>query len=112
MAKNPLDLKHVKSVRVIALQDLETNEIAGKIVANFSDNGVCTAQAFIHTGKLSQWQMKPVSCGGAGYDKLNSCLADMFYWQCFENWSEVKDLEAGLLNKWFESHGYKATVLV
>lgn len=111
MAKNPLTLKHVQSVRVVVLQDLNTNDIVGKIIANYSDNGVCTTQAFIYGGKFADADLAPTSCGGSGYDKFNSCLCAIFG-NLFETYKEVSDLDAGLISKWFEQHGYKATSLI
>lgn len=110
------DLKHTSSVRVIALQSTDNNEIVGKIVANFSDLGVCHTQVFFWGGKFNENKhyelgFPMVKCGGAGYDKLNSNLADIFR-PHFESYSEVADLDAGLIEKWFASHGYIATTLL
>lgn len=78
--KNIFDFPHVKSVRAWAL--MLKGEMAGKIVANFSDNpngSVCAAQVIIWTGPLSSKEIRPVAlgkAGGYGYDKFSAAVSD------------------------------------
>ena len=77
--ENIYDMKHVKSVQAFAL--LLNGKLAGKIVANYSDNfngSSCTASLFCWAGVLANNEaknVKPMACaGGYGYDKLASCM--------------------------------------
>jgi len=109
--KNVLNLKHASSVRVLVLQDAITNDIVGKIIANFSDGGICTTQAFIWGGKFGEADLSAKSCGGSGYDKFNSCLTAIFL-DVFDNYQDVKELDSGLINFWFANHGYNVTTVL
>lgn len=110
------DYKHIKSVSVLVPQDMQTNEIAGKILTNYSDGGVCTSKAFFWSGKFSEGDffengLKLVSCGGSGYNKLHSNLCAMFQ-PFFENYADVSGLDSGLINAWFEQHGYRVHEII
>lgn len=92
--KNIFDYSHVKSVSVSVLLD-NKGEIAGKIIANFSDNpngSVCTAQVIIYKlpktikPKIKKYNTEFLEdstfespfigkAGGYGYDKLSSAIA-------------------------------------
>lgn len=100
-------LKHCASVSVWVLQDATTLEIAGKIISNYSDAGVCTTQAWIYSGSLASDTFMRSSCGGSGYDKLNSNLCAIMSERF--NYEQARDLDAGLIQKWFASYGYLAT---
>ena len=100
-------LKHCASVSVWILQDAITLEIAGKIISNFSDAGTCTTQAWIYSGSLASDTEMRASCGGAGYDKFNSNLCAIMSKRF--NYDQARDLDAGLIQKWFVNHGYLAT---
>lgn len=76
--KNIFDQKHVKGVRAYAL--LLNGKLAGKVIANFSDNpagSVCTADLIVWAGPLknSEDNRKMERAGGYGYDKLAACLS-------------------------------------
>ena len=77
--KNIFDFPHVKSVRAWAL--MRKGKMAGKIVANFSDNpagSVCTAQVIIWTGPLSEEKIEVPAlgkAGGYGYDKFSAAVS-------------------------------------
>lgn len=93
--KNIFDYAHVKSVTAYVLMD-KKKEIAGKIIANFSDNpngSVCTAQVIIHklpktiVPKVKRYDSEFLKdktfdapfigkAGGYGYDKFSSAVAD------------------------------------
>lgn len=82
--KNIFDYKHVKQTSVIVLFDTKTNELAGKIIANWSDNPmgtVCTAQVIIYGDEKRGIKLKANKhiligkAGGYGYDKLSSAIA-------------------------------------
>lgn len=111
MTKHVTQLKHTGSVSVIVFTDMETKELAGKFIANHSDGGVTTAQCWFWQGKFStdkhyELGFKTVKAGGSGYNKIHSCLTQSFR-DHFETYGEVADLDAGLLHKWFNSHGYQ-----
>ena len=98
--KNIFDYSHVKSVSAFALINIDTAEIVGRIIANFSDNpagSVCTAQIFFDHPKLvkktesykteflkGQTFEKPLigKAGGYGYDKLSSAICTALYHNC------------------------------
>lgn len=113
------DLKHISAVRVIVLQDAKTQSIDGKIVAQFSDAGVCTAAVYIYDGALREkWlsvyrpgETVTAKAGGANYDKLASCVCNVMK-PLFASYADVADLDSGSLIKWFASHGYSASVLL
>lgn len=110
--KNILENKHVQSVSVLVLQNADTKEIAGKIISAYSDSGICKTQAFIRSGKLANPEHSLIAqCSGGGYNKLHSNLMSMFH-PVFNDYQAVKDLDAGLLHKWFNSHGYILTEVV
>lgn len=72
------DLAHVKSVSVFVLLHPEHAGIAGKIVANHSDNpngSVCTATTHVFGGPLRVLPGITGKAGGYGYDKLSSAVA-------------------------------------
>ena len=100
-------LKHCASVSVWVLQDATTLEIAGQIISNFSDSNVCTTQAWIYLGSLANDTSMRASCGGSGYDKFNSNICAIMSERF--NYDQARDLKAGLIEKWFASHGYIAT---
>lgn len=113
------DLKHISAVRVIVLQDAKTQSIDGKIVAQFSDAGVCTAAVFIYDGPLrDKWlsvyrpgEVVTAKAGGCNYDKLASCICQIMK-PLFPHYSEVADLDSGSISKWFASHGYIASIVL
>lgn len=113
------DLKHICSVRVIVLQDATTKEIDGKILAQFSDAGVCTAAVYIYDGSLrDKWlsvyrpgEVVTAKAGGCNYDKLASCVCQIMQ-PLFPHYSDVADLDSGSIQKWFASHGYLASIVL
>ena len=105
------ELRHCASVSVWILQDAETKELAGKIISNFSDGGVCTTGIWIYGGKLATDGSLQRSCGGSGYDKLNSNLCALMRSK-FDSYKEVADLDAGLIESWFLKHDYLATAVL
>ena len=114
--KHIQEYKHIASVSVLVLQDINTKEIVGKVLTNYSDGGVCTSKAFFWGGKFSEGEFyengfKIVSSGGSGYNKLHSNLCAMFA-PFFETYAEVSDLDSGALNSWFERHGYKLNEVI
>jgi hypothetical protein len=77
MKKNIFDSKHVKGVKAWAL--LSNGEMAGKVVANYSDNPmgtVCSASVIIWSGQLKDKITNDGVCigkaGGYGYDKFSA----------------------------------------
>lgn len=92
--KNIFDYSHVKSVSCIALIDKTSKEVAGKIIANWSDNPngfACTAQVSIyhpeHYDLKTSYSNKKYEysdgyipnlaigkASGYGYDKLSSAI--------------------------------------
>lgn len=77
MTKTAFDLKHVKSVCCIAL--LHEGRVAGRIVANYSDNpngSVCTATIHVWGGPLNNLPSMTGKAGGYGYDKLEAAVSD------------------------------------
>lgn len=114
--KNILDYKHVQSVRVIVLQDAETQELAGKIIANYSDSGVCTSKVWIYKGKFSEGEFFEYgfglnSAGGSGYDKLSATICAAFR-PFFDSYQDVAELDSGAIESWFRKHGYIATTIL
>lgn len=108
--KDILSMKHVESVRVMAIQDAKTNDIVGKIISQFNDSGTVATKAYIYSGALAGLKLSQKSCGGGGYDKLNSNLMAIF---CDHfSYQECKDLEAGNLNSFFNRHGYSVFTLL
>lgn len=113
------DLKHISAVRVMVLQDATTKEIHGKILAQFSDSGVCTTAVYIYHGSLrDKWhsvyrigEIVTAKAGGCNYDKLASCVYQIMK-PLFTNYSDLADLNAGSISKWFASHGYIASVVL
>lgn len=105
-------LKQCKSVSVWVLQDAVTQEIAGKIISHYSDAGVCSTEAWIYQGSLAN-DDSPMQarCGGSGYNKFASNLCAIMSSK-FETYADVRDLDAGLIHKWFAKHGYVATQLL
>lgn len=93
--KNIFDYNHVKSVSASVLLDSK-GEIAGKIIANFSDNSngsVCTAQVIIYKlpdtvkPKIKRYDSEFLKddtfespfigkASGYGYDKLSTAIAN------------------------------------
>ena len=108
--KDILNMSHVASVGVIAIQDAKTNDIVGKIISQFNDSGTATTKVYIHSGALADLELKQKSCGGSGYNKLNSNLMSMFC-DHFE-YQDCKELEAGSLNAFFNRHGYSVFTLL
>jgi hypothetical protein len=109
--KDVRQMKHGSSISVIVLQDIETKELVGKILTQYSDNGVCSSEAWIWDGKLSKDTLKTdrlcANCSGSGYDKLARNLCRMFL-PFFESYGEVSDLDSGMMVTWFKQHGYIA----
>ena len=108
--KDILNMSHVASVGVIAIQDAKTNEIVGKIISQFNDSGTATTKVYIHSGALANLELTQKSCGGSGYNKLNSNLMSIFC-DHFE-YQDCKELEAGSLNAFFNRHGYSVFTLL
>lgn len=125
MTKNIIDYKHVKSVSVLILTD-KKKELAGKIIANYSDNpsgSVCTAQVFLYPSfktikpKIKKYDKSLLviggqpydapligTAGGYGYDKLSSAIANAFERNCTEH-PPIKFNGAGIgaVKEWFKN---------
>jgi mannose/cellobiose epimerase-like protein (N-acyl-D-glucosamine 2-epimerase family) len=109
--KDVREMKHGSSISVIVLQDSATKEIVGKILTQYSDSGVCSSEAWIWDGTLALKTNRICArCSGSGYNKLASNLCNMFR-PFFETYSEVSDLDSGILESWFAKHGYIATTI-
>jgi hypothetical protein len=73
------DLSHVKSVKAWGL--LYKGKMAGRMVANYSDNpmgSVCTATVSVWAGPLKPQELYAGkgtgTAGGGGYDKLSAAV--------------------------------------
>lgn len=74
--KSAYDQIHVKSVKAWAL--LFNGEMAGRIVANYSDNpngSVCTATVGFWNGPLKDTNASTGRAGGYGYDKFSAAVS-------------------------------------
>jgi len=74
--KSAYDQKHVKAVKAWAL--LFNGEMAGRIVANYSDNpngSVCTATVGFWNGPLQDKNTTTGRAGGYGYDKFSAAVS-------------------------------------
>ena len=76
--KNIFDMKHVRGVKAIAL--LKKGEMAGRIIANYSDNpagSVCTVmvQIYGHKNGADGRNWATGTAGGGGYDKFSAAVS-------------------------------------
>ncbi len=74
--KSAYDQIHVKSVKAWAL--LFNGEMAGRIVANYSNNpngSVCTATVGCWNGPLKDTDASTGRAGGYGYDKFSAAVS-------------------------------------
>jgi hypothetical protein len=121
------DLSHVKSVSVLVLLHPDHPGIAGRIVANHSDNpagSVCTATTHVFGGPLHVLPGITGKAGGYGYDKLSSAVASSINairkaksieYRTEEEVAKVRALpdarfggvgESGIA-EWFKQYGYR-----
>ncbi len=74
--KSAYDMPHVKSVKAWAV--MFSGEMAGRIVANYSDNpngSVCTATVGFWNGPLKDTVASTGRAGGYGYDKFSAAVS-------------------------------------
>ncbi len=122
LARSAFDCKHVKSVSCWAL--LWRGELAGKIVADWSDNpagSVCTCTVVIYAGPLAELEKATGNAGGSGYDKLSAAfvsamgrsnLCDLVSAEVENGLRKVHSAGEAPMRKWLESLGYTVHVLL
>lgn len=128
MAKNIFDYSHVKSVTAWALIDAKTNESAGKVIANYSDNpngSVCTCQVIIWNAR--KYGLEPehtttrlaigedfthetpciAKAGGYGYCKFSQAFQDAVRKGFKNSECRVGGRGEGAVREWLEEHGLR-----
>ena len=78
--KSAFDFNHVKSVKAWALTF--KGEMAGRIVANYSDNpagSVCVASAGFWGGPFKDKEHSTGRAGGYGYDKFSAAVSEALH---------------------------------
>lgn len=106
------DMKHVKSVSATVI--LIDGRVAGRIVANWSDNpagSVCTAVVMVWAGPLRDMPVCTGKAGGCGYDKLSAaiCLAIRNVLVSIDDYTMPVFDGAGMssVHAWFKGLGYE-----
>lgn len=112
--RNVFDLKHVQGVRAWAL--MHKGKMAGKIVANFSDNpagSVCTAQVIFWTGPLADnseagARKGPAlgKAGGYGYDKFSAAVEQSLIKQGIDPKVSMGGVGDSAVKTFLEKNGY------
>lgn len=113
-AKSVFDMKHVKSVSAVCL--LLNGRVAGRIVANWSDNPagtVCTVRIGIQAGPFSEMPVVQARAGGFGYDKFSTACATALLSVLHKNNTELRKLAEKMdgagesrVAAFFQSFGY------
>lgn len=109
--KNIFDFKHVKGVKAWVL--VHKGEMAGRIVANYSDNpcgSVCTAQVMFLKGPLHKDEIPksiPLGrAGGYGYDKFSAAVGKSLRLQGIEPKEEISGRGDSSVKGFLEKNGY------
>lgn len=115
LAKSAFDGSHVKSVSAYVLIHADSDrpgKVAGRIVANYSDNpngSVVTATVHVWDGPLAACPSTTGRAGGYGYDKMSAAVYDALDRAEWEGKPTVPHFNgAGMseVTRWFESLGY------
>lgn len=114
--KYATELKHCRSVRAVALTDMTTGRMVGKIIGHWSDNpngAVCTVTLYQYGHNAMT-----TTAGGGGYDKYADCLTRLAWRTVDENdptidWKVVERdrlsnfLPLNGVEQWFEQRGVR-----
>jgi hypothetical protein len=133
LARSAFDGSHVRSVTAWALTHPDHPGIAGRIVANWSDNpngSVCTATVAVFTGPLAFIPNTTGNAGGGGYCKFSAAVCDAL-WRARESSATIGHLDQAEREKldtldgltfngagesavcaWFEKHGYQVVRVI
>ncbi len=112
--KTAFECSHVKSVRAWGL--VYQGNVAGAVVANYSDNksgSVATVTINVYYGPIAMWRghlpdMPTGKCGGAGIDKFAVAFHSALHQlpNLPKSESERKMNSTSEIRNFFESHGY------
>lgn len=115
LARSAYDGSHVKGVSAYVLIHPDSDrrgKIAGRIVANHSDNpagSVCTATVHVWSGPLEPMPATTGKAGGYGYDKLSAAVHDAISRANWTDKPKIPDFAGAGMSaaaRWFESFGY------
>lgn len=107
LSKDAFDGRHVKSVTAWAI--LHNGEMAGRIVANWSDNpagSVCTATVHIWGGPLEYLPAMSGKAGGYGYCKFSAAVYDALNRAADVGQISMSGAGESAVSRWLESFGY------
>ena len=109
--RSAFDLNHVKSVKAWALTF--KGEMAGRIVANYSDNpagSVCVASAGFWGGPFKDKEHSTGRAGGYGYDKFSAAVSEALHKIGVVN--ELDGRGDSSVKNFLESKGYKVLEVI
>lgn len=107
LRRSAFDGKHVKSVSAYVLA--YNGEMAGKIVANWSDNpagSVCTASVYVYRGPLAELPATTGRAGGYGYCKFSAAVADALSRVLVDYPQDMHGRGESAVEDWFRQYGY------
>ena len=89
------ELKHSRSVRAVALVDIATGKMVGKIIGHYSDN----PNGSVVTVSVFEWgsEVQTARAGGGGYDKFADSLSRL-------TWKGER-IPLNGVESWFEARG-------